>query len=212
PDPIPESNAASSVESFGGENSPRPASASSAPLPGLVGISETVLAPQSNAKPTDRSAQWRASDSVRKGGLIKMKTRSAISFFRRNSAAPRNCSSFIRLFNFSSTSGCAVSRPIANSSFIPWPSGPVFAEQGSAGEGEGSRAGATPPALLGTPLAHPMGEGSGVRARESGEQAGVRAVPLAKFILIAADGLLSPERGPPSRSRNVNADSPTSAG
>src|SRR5436190_9140079 len=33
--------------------------------------------------------------------------------------------------------------------------------------------------LLGAPLAHPMGEGSGVRARESGEREGVRAdVPV----------------------------------
>src|SRR5437667_5512961 len=35
--------------------------------------------------------------------------------------------------------------------------------------------------LLGAPLAHPMGEGSGVRARESGEREGVRAVVSAHF-------------------------------
>src|SRR5206468_588442 len=62
--------------------------------------------------------------------------------------------------------------------------------------------------LLGAPLAHPMGEGSGVRARESGERAGVSegvAVhPTSTIRLIqgAASRVLSlSPRLPPDRCR-----------
>src|SRR2546423_1026876 len=53
----PYSAACSRVESFGGENWPCAASASKAPLPKRVGMSEAAVAPQSNAKSSERLAQ-----------------------------------------------------------------------------------------------------------------------------------------------------------
>ena len=110
----PYSMTASSAGRRGGMNASP--SASIAPLPPRVGMTEHTVAPHSAARSIDRHAHSTASPAGMNGGLSSTNTRSAMSWRCRKSAARRNASSVIRLLSRASTSGCAVSSPIATSS------------------------------------------------------------------------------------------------
>ena len=107
--------ALSSVGSRGGANSPDSRSRSIAPLPARVGIRQTTPAPHANANSADFTAHSRPSTSLKKGGFTRMNARSAIRL-ARGIRRPARRARLNFLFSLASTSGCAVSRPIATSS------------------------------------------------------------------------------------------------
>src|SRR5579872_121892 len=116
----PYETAASSGARAGAVKSPEAARASMAPLLPRVGISVAAVAPQSNAKSRERSAQSSDSPGSMKGGCTRMKTRRSMLWARRKSAADWKRPRVRRLFSFSRTPGCAVSRPMATSSCAPF--------------------------------------------------------------------------------------------